>query len=123
MIGGIVISHGTMSTCLIETIETIYGNAEALAALSNIGLSTRELTETLRDTSKKMNVESIVYFVDVFGGSCWQAAKMAKNRNDHIITGVNVPMILSFLHKRNDTSPDTIHEVLDSDGKRGIISE
>lgn len=123
MIGGVIVSHGTFGACLLQTVEMIAGKTESLAFVSNEGLSTRELADTLRSIVSEMNAETVIFFVDIFGGSCWQAAKMVKSANDHIVTGVNIPMVLSFLHKRSSVSIDGLQEVLDADGKRGIRNE
>ena len=123
MIGGLIVGHKKFGESILAAVESIAGDIENLTSISNEGLSSNELADAIRETLSAMNVGEVILFVDLFGGSCWRAAKMAKSENNHIITGVNLPMILSFLHKRESLSFDSISSVIDTDGKRGITNE
>ena len=62
-------------------------------------------------------------FVDVYGGSCWRAARLARLPKAHVITGFNLPMLLSFVTKRTTVPFEEIPSVLNTDGERGIRIE
>jgi len=123
MIGGLIVGHRDLGESLLRVVESIAGDYESLASVSNDGLSTSDLVERIREVSAAMNVDSLFIFVDAYGGSCWKAAKLAQRDNFHIITGLNLPMLLSFIHKRESFPCDELKEILVTDGKRGIRGE
>jgi len=123
MIGGLIVSHGDFGESLLRVVESIVGDFENLASVSNGGLSTSDLVERIGEVSAGMNVESLFVFVDAYGGSCWKAAKLAQRGDFHIITGLNLPMLLSFIHKRESFPCDELKKILVTDGKRGIRGE
>ena len=123
MIKGIVVGHCDYGSSILNAVTSISGIKEALESVSNDCLSTNELTEIIRESALNSDGDGIIIFIDVFGGSCWRAAKMAKLDNAHIITGVNLPMVLSFVNKRLKITLDELVEVLKHDGKLGIQGE
>ena len=120
MIKGLVIGHRDIGDGLLKALESISGSFEDIVFISNKGLSTDELSGKI---TAACNNNEVILFVDVYGGSCWQAAKKARLSRCHIITGVNLPMLISFVNKRRALSFDKLNTVLEKDGKRGIISE
>jgi len=122
VIGGLIIAHEQLGESIIGALELISGTPELIHAVSNVGLSTSQLVDNIRECAIKMP-EGYVVFVDVYGGSCWRAAKMAVTADYHIVTGVNLPMLLSFVNKRKKFSFEELPAILEADGKRGIITE
>jgi len=123
MVQGLIIGHRDLSSAILNAIESIAGKTECLFCVSNEGLSTEELTERIKHVCESDCGGDVLMFVDVFGGSCWRAAKMARIPGARIISGLNLPMILSFIHKRATVSPDLLPSVLEKDGKRAIMSD
>ena len=123
MIGALVVGHKDFSESIIRAAGSIAGTIDNIDSISNDGLSTDELAENIKVRSAGMQVDGLFIFVDVFGGSCWRGAKMAKVENAHILTGTNLPMILSFLHKRGSYSLDELSQILETDAKRGVTVE
>ena len=123
MIAGLIVGHGDFGMAIQSALESISGESEKISFISNKGLSTKELAENIKAFTTNIHDEGLIIFVDVYGGSCWRAAKMAKSPKSYILTGLNLPMLLSFIHKRKIFSFDDLPGVLDTDGKRGITSE
>jgi mannose/fructose-specific phosphotransferase system component IIA len=123
MIYGLVIAHKKVGDALLHALEGIYGGFENLRGLSNEGCSTKELTDKIKETYSLLFEPEVCIFVDVYGGSCWRAAKLAKLPTCHIMSGFNLPMLLSFLNKRAATPFDELPAILETDGKRGILAE
>ncbi len=99
---GVVVSHGTVATALVDAVRAITGDADALVAISNEGCS--------RDSLGSLVAEAVgdgdcVLFVDLPGGSCLQAAMVFQRTRPAIavVAGVNLAMLLDFVHHR-DTS-------------------
>ena len=123
MIKGLIIGHRDIGKAVIEALESISGHAEHVDCISNEGLSTDDLAEKIKSFCRLNCQDGIILFVDVFGGSCWRAAKKAKSSNAHIVTGLNLPMLLSFVQKRETLSIDELPSVMETDGKRAIMNE
>jgi len=123
MIHGIIVSHKNAGQGILNALCGMYGDIDRLVALSNEGLSTNELADTIRETARVAEEEGVCVFVDVYGGSCWRAVKLARLRNAHVITGFNLPMLLSFVTKRTTVPLVELPAVLVNDGFRGIRVE
>lgn len=123
MIEGLIIGHSNIGEAVMNVLKSISGSSNNMSFLSNDGLSTKELVQKIKDVSATARENGLFIFVDIYGGSCWQAAKMAKFKRSHIITGFNLPMLISFINKREKFSFGELTEVLENDAKRGIIIE
>lgn len=118
MVEGLIVGHGDYGAGLIHAIELISGATSNLEALSNTGLSTNELSGEISSRIAKHPDSDFIMFVDVFGGSCWRAAMMAKTERSRVVTGVNLPMLLSFMNKRETEPFETLADTLVNDLKR-----
>lgn len=123
MVIGLIVGHSDFGQAVLHAAESIAGDIEHIEYVSNDGLSTDDLVEKLRAFCGKNSDDSVLVFVDVYGGSCWRAAKMARLPNSNIIAGLNLPMLLSFMQKRKSLSFDELVHVIENDGKRAIKSE
>ena len=97
---GVVVSHGTVATALVDAVRAITGDADALVAISNEGCS--------RDSLRRLVAEAAgggdcVLFVDLPGGSCLQAAMVFQRTRPAIavVAGVNLAMLLDFVYHRD----------------------
>ncbi len=97
---GVVVSHGTVATALVDAVRAITGDADALVAISNDGCS--------RDSLGSLVAEAVgdgdcVLFVDLPGGSCLQAAMVFQRGRPAtaVVAGVNLAMLLDFVHHRD----------------------
>ena len=123
MIHGLLVGHKDIGEGILRALKSITGDIEHFAYISNEGLSTKELVEQIKVFSDEHQEEGLIIFVDLFGGSCWRAAKMAKLDNTYIISGANLPMLLSFINKRESFSLSELPDIIENDGKRGITLE
>ena len=122
MIRGFIIGHGDISNAFAEVLDSISGQVNNVLFFSNEGLSTRELAEALKNSASDTD-EGTMIFVDLYGGSCWRAAKQARLQNSCIISGFSLPMLLSFINKRESNSFEELPAILKHDAKRGLILE
>jgi mannose/fructose-specific phosphotransferase system component IIA len=123
MMYGMVVAHKKVGDAVLHALEGIYGTFGNFKVLSNEGCSTKELADKIREECSFFTDREVCIFIDVYGGSCWRAAKLAKLPVCHILSGFNLPMLLSFLQKRDQIPFEEIPAVLETDGKRGIIAE
>lgn len=123
MISCIVLSHGQIALALVEACKKIIGECESLYALSCEGLTRRGLYEKITHLIESENLkDGLFILVSLRGGSCWNvASKIAMEREKvQLISGLNLPMILSFITKKNNYRFEELGEVLIQDSVRGI---
>jgi mannose/fructose-specific phosphotransferase system component IIA len=106
-VAGIVVTHGNLAEELLRTARTVYGDFVDCHALSNSSKSPRAVESELASLIESRGGDPCVIFVDFVGGSCSQAClKQLVERPDpgniHLISGVNLPMLLAFLNKRGE---------------------
>lgn len=123
MIVGIVICHSLLAFELVNAVQKILGHTEYVYAFSNDNLAPPVIYQNIVDVIKKSNTDRIIAMVDLRGGSCWTVAKMITREFPQmkVISGVNIPMLISFLTKRDKLPFEELPQVLNVDGHRGIL--
>mgnify|MGYP002783072962 CR=1 FL=1 len=124
MIALIIGTHGAFSEELVKSSEMIFGKQ------SNVGYVTfkpGEGTETLLNKYNTLINEldckdGILFMVDLFGGSPFNAASILamKNEKMEIITGVNLPMLLEVFGNRDFSSLSELVKIAENAGKDAI---
>ncbi|UCH83106.1 MAG: PTS mannose transporter subunit IID [Candidatus Latescibacterota bacterium] len=106
MVIGIIVTHGRLAEELLSTAKVIYGNFEGCFAVTNSAKSPQALLDEIHSLIDGNQESRCIVLTDFFGGSCCHVCmKLRMERDDvPVITGVNLPMILAFLNKR-DTVP------------------
>jgi mannose/fructose-specific phosphotransferase system component IIA len=97
---GIVIAHGDMASGLIDAVRHIAGvDGDFLKPLSNRGMGPEALAQEVRNLSSN---EPTIVFTDLQSGSCGFAARrcVQENANLVVISGVNLPILLEFVMRR-----------------------
>ena len=126
MIGGILFTHGDIGKELLRTAESIIGGQKNVVALSNEDCSATLMEHALSETlSKEDFCHGAVIFVDLARGSCWVAVERIKQKyeNVHLISGVNLPMLLRFFYKRETLDLPALVQNLRDGGVAGIQIE
>jgi len=97
---GVVVAHGNLACCLVETTESISGVEGVLQAISNAGCSPELLETRIRGAIGR---RPALLFVDLASGSCAHAARLAVRESARIpvVCGVNLPMLLDFVFHRD----------------------
>ena len=97
---GIVVAHGALATALVQEAERISGQAGVLTPVSNTGCGPEEIERGVAEAARG---GPAVVFVDMPCGSCFFAAmRVSRERSDiRVVTGVNLPMLLDFVHNRS----------------------
>ena len=109
---------------MVETAKAIIGYQDGLYPFSNNDLTTEELVKRLNDLKVSQgNPKNGVIMVDLHGGNCWRIAKLFAHENPgyNVLSGVNLPMLLSFLTKKNEIPPEKLFEVIETDAHRGVV--
>jgi len=120
MVKAIIVSHGDFAAECLNSITSILGKVDNVAALSNAAKSLDSLREHIEDHLPRDDSDAII-FVDLFGSN-YTAGKMS-GRGYPVISGFNLPMLVSFFTKRDQLELNELVKTVVSDGKRGIKSE
>ena len=96
---GVVVAHGALAPALVGETERISGRIGVLRAVSNSDCGREEIEQRVADA---VGQDPAVIFVDMPCGSCFFAAmRLSRARSDvQVVTGVNLPMLLDFVHHR-----------------------
>lgn len=123
MVRAILVTHGMLGRELLRAAERIYGRADGAAALSNEGCSSEDLVRKVREELSGGS-GPIYVFVDVAGGSCALAAQAVRELDPRVrlVAGVNLPMILEFLHYRDRVSDAELLARVLSRGRDGVTA-
>ncbi len=120
---GIIICHGKLAFELVQAAERILGNVDQVLTFSNDQLSPQSLYNEVVNTLNPD--EEIIIMVDLRGGNCWRIGKMIEQEFPHsrVISGVNLPMVISFATKRSQLPFEELISTIERDGHRGIVLE
>ncbi|MCA9755031.1 MAG: hypothetical protein KDA27_04450 [Candidatus Eisenbacteria bacterium] len=139
MIRAVLLTHGMLGTELVRAAGKIYGTPDGVSALTNEGMSIESLVAKLReelgvgaepdsDEGRRSGAEPgvagepVFLFVDLIGGSCCHAGLALREFDPRIriVGGVNLPMLLEFLHHRDRVGPEELLERVVSRGRDGV---
>ncbi len=127
MINILILSHCELTKELIKTAEVIAGKQENLfyidQDIKNENLAS--LQEKISEILIKINNEKgTLILTDMLGGTpCNASVLLTKDFNIEVLTGVNLPMILSaiFASRSAQNAKELADKVL-SDGKKSMVN-
>lgn len=116
---GVVVAHGSLARCLVETTESISGVEGALVPISNAECSPDILEARIRDA---VQGGPALLFVDLASGSCAHAARLVSRDSPGlpVVAGVNLPMLLDFVFHRDLDLPDLTERAVEK-GRAGAV--
>lgn len=122
---GVVICHGKLAFELLHTVERLMGRFESLLAFSNDGVAPQTLFEQVVEAIRSRKATELLILVDLRGGNCWRIGKMLERefQKVHVVSGVNVPMVISFITKQEQLAFEELSRAVEQDGHRGILLE
>lgn len=125
MTKAIIICHGQLAFDFFNTLQKLYGKIADIYPFSNDFLAPEVLYNKVADIIKKHSPSSFIILVDLRGGNCWKTGKMLSKdfKEIKLISGVNIPMVISYVNKRNNYALDELAEIVEKDSHRGIILE
>lgn len=123
MTGLVLITHGTLSQVLVETVSMIMGPQADLTAIT---FSARESVETLRqkalDAIAPYRETGCLIMTDVLGGSATNiCVELLKTDNIRVLTGVNLPMVMEAANHRATADVTALAQRAREGAMRGII--
>lgn len=126
MIALIIGTHGKFSEELVKSAEMIFGSQENVGVVTfKPGEGTENLVEKYNNLINELNCEDgVLFMVDLFGGSPFNAASILalKNDNMEIVAGVNLPMLLEVFSSRDFLTLSELMTIAQNTGKDAIRS-
>ncbi len=124
LVPALVVTHGGLGAALLGAARAIAGAFTGLEAISNDGLSRDALVAAVGDRIAGFGPAGGIVFADVAGGSCAQAALAAAARGApgpvRVLSGVNLPMVLDYLHNRTRLEPAALADHVQARGRASV---
>jgi mannose PTS system EIIA component len=101
-IPAVLVTHADLGAALLRAAQQVYGPVTDVDCLSNSELSRAGLERAIRERVAGWTHGGLV-LTDFPGGSCQQCGLLAARGNAEIVvvTGVNLPGLLDYLHNRD----------------------
>ena len=117
----LLVMHADLSAALLRAAEQVTGPIEGVETLSNSGLSREALEREITERVERWTAGGLV-FADFWGGSCHQCgASAARGRGEVVVvTGLNLPTLIDFLHNRERYGVVELAERLRKKGQESI---
>jgi mannose PTS system EIIA component len=112
-IPALLVTHADLGAALLRAAEQVYGPVGDVGVLSNSELSRVDLERAIRERVSGWTHGGLV-LTDFPGGSCQQCGLLAARGNAEVVvvTGVNLPALLDYLHNREHYAVEELAERL-----------
>lgn len=123
MVGIVVVAHGKLAQALSETAEMIVGHVEGFRACSfTEGSDVEKLRKMLKTSIKEVDDgDGVIILTDMFGGTPSNISlSFLEDGAVEVITGVNLPMIITAFSKREDKKLPQLAQLLKESGCKNI---
>ena len=112
-IPALLVTHADLGAALLRAAEQIYGPVGDVEVLSNAELSRAELEHAIVERVSRWPHGGLV-LTDFPGGSCQQCGLLAAQGHAEVVvmTGINLPALLDYLHNRERYSAGELAERL-----------
>jgi len=117
----LLVMHADLASALLRAAEQVTGPIEGVAVLSNEGLSGAELERRIGEAVSSWTGGGLV-LTDFWGGSCHICGSAALRGRGQVvlITGINLPVLIDYLHNRDRFTVDELAERLSRKGQESI---
>ena len=123
MVGAVIIAHSGIGKELIATAGYLTGKIEGMIAVSiDCETNAFEAKKIIAQAIKEVDQgHGVLLLTDFFGGSpCNIAFSFLNNEQTEVVTGVNLPMILTFWNKRPNSALSELATAVRLSGRRSI---
>ena len=118
-----IITHGDLAETLVSVSNQLTAPVVESFTYSNSVKSLEELNDEISEIIDLKKPENLIFFVDLMGGSCWMLINRIKKKYPYaqLLSGVNIPMLVSFQIHYSRLSWQELIEKIVADGKKGIL--
>jgi PTS system mannose-specific IIA component len=102
----LIVAHGNLGAALVRSAQMLIGRRKDIKTLGlKEGDGLTNFVEKVNQLiSRFPEARSILVFVDLRGGTPWNAVLATCDPRIHLISGVNLPILLEVLIKRDSVS-------------------
>jgi mannose/fructose-specific phosphotransferase system component IIA len=120
-IPALLVMHADLAAALLRAAERVYGPVEGVEVLSNEGLSRDALEAEIERRVRVWPAGGLV-LTDIPGGSCHLCGLSATRGRAEValVTGLNLPILLDYLHNREQYEPGALADRLQKKGQDSI---
>jgi mannose/fructose-specific phosphotransferase system component IIA len=120
----LLVMHGELAQALLNAARKVYDDVSGVRVLSNEGLDKAQIEEKVAVEVADWSEGGLV-LTDFWGGSCHLCAMSAVRGHPHILllTGVNLPMLLDYLHNRDRFGVEELAERMLQRGRENIRTQ
>ena len=120
-IPALLVTHADLGAALVRAAEQIYGPVGDVEVLSNADFSRADLERAIAGRVSRWPDGGLV-LTDFPGGSCQQCGLLAARGHPEVVvvTGVNLPALLDYLHNREQYSSGELAERLKAKARDSV---
>ncbi|HEY3215409.1 MAG TPA: hypothetical protein VGK93_02850 [Candidatus Eisenbacteria bacterium] len=117
----LLVMHADLAAALLRAASQVYGPVEGVEVLSNDGQSRDQLEQQIARRVERWTDGGLV-LTDFWGGSCHLSGMAAARGHGDIVivTGLNLPTLVDYLHNRDQYPPLELAERLRAKGRDSI---
>jgi PTS system mannose-specific IIA component len=123
MVGVLIVSHGGYAEALISSLQFLVGKQQKIRGVS---IWPKDQEKEVKDRIQKKMVEvddgeGVVILTDILGGTPTKLSLSCfENEKVEVVTGVNLPMLLTVSSYRKGKSLEEIGRLAKKSGRRSI---
>jgi PTS system mannose-specific IIA component len=123
MVGILIVSHGRLAEAFISSVQFLVGNLQKVRGVS---IWPKDKEKDVRDRIQKEikgvdDGDGVVILTDVLGGTPTNLSlSFLKEEKVEVVTGVNLPMLLTLCSYRKRRSLREIGKLVKKSGRRSI---
>jgi len=123
MVGSVLVTHAFIGRELIATVEYLLGNVDGIAAVSidadvDVFKARMKIWQAIKEVEQG---DGVLIMTDLFGGTPSNLAlSFLVNPNVEVITGVNLPMTLTFCTSRSEIGLGELAKAVRLSGTRSV---
>lgn len=124
MVGILIVSYGGFAEALISSLQFLMGEQQKIGGVSIWPKDReKEIKDRIRQEIVKVNDgDGVVILTDVLGGTATNLSlSFLENEKVELVTGVNMPMLLTLSSYRKGRSLGEIGKLVKKSGRRSII--
>jgi PTS system mannose-specific IIA component len=123
LIGGVIVTHGSLANELLSAAETIVGDIQHITAVSigwhdDVDIAREEISRAIERVQAGAGV---LVLTDMFGGTPTNlACTFLGNAPIEVVTGVNLPMVIRLADQQPDETLPLIAQRVRDQGQKNI---
>jgi mannose/fructose-specific phosphotransferase system component IIA len=121
-LAAVIVTHARLGEALRNAASRVAGDVVGVETVSNDELGPEELARRVRSAVDELSAEGCIVFVDSRGSSCATSCLDAVREDERVrvVSGVNLPMLVDFVLRRDDHDLDAMVERLLQRGRSSV---